>query len=469
MDKKTHLLFIPYTLTNGGGAEKILQLLVNSLPAEKYEVDIEEIEQFNKFLMLKDNVKLLQPFLSQKLPFKLFNELNYIMLLYWPSVIKNLYRLNSYDTVITFNYQLPSFLLPAFNHENKIAWFHGDLYDLEDREKKWEREKQKKVWEKADKIISISNKSFQSLKDIFPDFVNKAAIIHNGIDIKNILETGREKCDLPFKDIPYFCCIGRIDENKNFILAIRAVTELNKKGINCALVIAGEGNQKALLQKEAENLSISDKIYFAGFQTNPYKFINSSKALCLTSFSEGWPTVVMEAMALGKPFVTTPVSGASEELSDGGKCGLVSGYEVSEYASALQSLLQDEKLYKQMCSNCQNHVQEYSVENFQANFIRVLNTLKKQNYKSTKAKETILSIFSFFIYFFLLLFSAGEIIYRIQIIKKRIREKRIIKVFKNFIYLFGIIILLPFTCIIKTLCFPFFIRKIFIKSGKKCR
>ena len=121
-----------------------------------------------------------------------------------------------------------------------------------------------------------------------------------------------------------------------------------------------------------------------------------------------------------------------------------------------------------MCSNCLGHVKDYSVENFKANFINLLNTLKNHN-KDDKRNQSIKTALSFLIYFLLLIFSVGEIVYRIRIINSRIKEKRIIKALKNVIYLSGIIILLPFTFVLKILFFPFFIRKIFIKSGKKCR
>ncbi len=462
-----NLLFIPYTFTNGGGAEKILQILVNNLSKEKYKIDIQEVEQFNKFLEINDNVNLRMAFMNQNLPERSFNELNFILLTYFPTLLKNVFRLHNYEAIITFNYQLPSFMLPAFKNTKKIAWFHGDLYDLEEKDKLWERKKQEKVWHQADKIISISNKSKKSLFDIFPMFSGKCKIIHNGTDTKKILEKSNEDLDIPFTNIPYVVCVGRLDENKNFILAIKAIAELNKNGINCAIVLVGEGNQHEYLLRQAKELGINEKVFFAGFQTNPYKYIKNSRCLCVTSFSEGWPTVVMETMALGIPFVTTPVAGASDELSAGGKCGLVAGYNEKEYAAELKKLITDEKLYNEMSHNCLENVKEYSAEKYVQNFENLLNEIDSKSQK----KEYILisDFFSYIIYFLLFIFSIGEIIFRIKVICKRIKEKRKIKIFKNIIYLFGIFVTLPFTFVLKCLYYPFYIRKIIKKSGGKCR
>ena len=464
---KQKLLFLPYTFTNGGGAEKVLQILVNNLPAEKYDITIQEVEHFNKFLELNDNVNLRMAFMNQNSPEKSFNELNFILLSYFPSILKNIFNLYNYDAIITFNYQLPSFMLPAFRNVKKIAWFHGDLYDLKEQDKKWERKKQELVWKTADRIVTISNKSQQSLFELFPKFSDKCKIIHNGTDTKKIIEKSQEPVEIPFNNIPYVVCVGRLDENKNFILAIRAVAQLNKQGIECGIVLVGEGNQHEYLLQQTKDSGIQDKVFFAGFQTNPYKYIKNAKALCVTSLSEGWPTVVMETMALGIPFVTTPVAGASEELSAGGKCGLVAGYDENEYASQLQKLLNDEKLFAQMSANCIEHVKEYSAEKYVENFELLLNEIDTPENK-TKHK-LIPAVFSYLIYFILFVFSIGELIFRIQVIGKRIKEKRFIKIFKNIIYLFGIIILLPVTFIFKCLYFPFYIRKIIKKGGRKCR
>ncbi len=461
---KLNLLFIPYTFTNGGGAEKILQILVNNLSPDKYNIAVQEVEQFNKFLEVNKNININHAFFNQKLPFSSFNDLNYILLKYFPTILKNIYLLNNYDVIIIFNYQLPSFMLPAFKNQSEIAWFHGDLYDLEDKTKKWEKKKQSKVWNYANKIITISNKSYNSLKDLFPEYISKTKIIHNGIDISKINEAGKEEISLNNINEPLIVCVGRLDQNKNFSLAINAVSELHKQNIKCKLLIVGEGEQKDLLENLAKELGVSDNIIFAGFQTNPYKYISKSKILCVTSFSEGWPTVVMESMSLGIPFVTTPVSGASEELCDNGNCGIVSTFDSKDFALSLKSLLTDEKLYARMSKNCIEHVKEYSVEKYIENFDNLIAELNPA--KIEIKKRPIKTIISFFVYFILYIFSAGEIINRLEIIIKRIKEKRIIKIIKNFIYLAGIIILMPLASILKCLCFPFFIHTIKSKDGK---
>ena len=374
---KIKLLFIPYTMTNGGGAEKVLSLLVNNLDSEKYDIRIQEVQRYENTINLNKNIKMGDTFFDNGKSFQIRMKRRCFLFLlcHVPFVLKRLFNLQGYDVVISFNYQLPSFMLPAFKKEKKIAWFHGDIYDLNEAEKIKAKEKQRKAWQTADAIVTISNKSLHSLEVLFPEFMNKAKIIHNGVNLENAIKLSKENCDFNFGTIPTFICLGRFDKNKNFSLVIDSVSALKKRGIECQLILLGEGEKEVELKKQVKTLELSERVFFLGYQTNPYSYIARSKVLCISSYSEGFPTVALEAMALGIPFVTTPVSGASEELSDNEKCGLVSDRNAEEYADKLQKLLTDSELYEQMSKNCLEHVKDYSVEQYVSAFEKLLSDL----------------------------------------------------------------------------------------------
>ena len=363
-------------MTNGGGAEKVLALLVNNLDSEKYDIRVQEVHQYFNEISLAPHVKLGKPFINNKKDFlsKVSHRVTLFLLEHFPIVLKKIYKLDC-DVVIPFNYQLPSFMLPAFKKEKKIAWFHGDIYDLNEAEKIKAKEKQRKAWQTADAIVTISNKSLHSIEVLFPEFMNKAKIIHNGVNLENAIKLSKENCDFNFGTIPTFICLGRFDKNKNFSLVIDSVSALKKRGIECQLILLGEGEKEVELKKQVKTLELSERVFFLGYQRNPYSYIARSKVLCISSYSEGFPTVALEAMALGIPFVTTPVSGASEELSDNEKCGLVSDWNAEEYADKLQKLLTDSELYEQMSKNCLEHVKDYSGEQYVSAFEKLLSDL----------------------------------------------------------------------------------------------
>lgn len=361
-------------MTNGGGAEKVLALLVNNLDSEKYDIRVQEVHQYFNEISLAPHVKLGKPFINNKKDFlsKVSHRVTLFLLEHFPIVLKKIYKLDC-DVVIPFNYQLPSFMLPAFKKEKKIAWFHTDIFDLD--KMKIDKERQRKAWKKADTIVTISNNSLRSLSIIFPELMPKVRIIRNGINCDDIRKKSKDFCDFNFGNVPTFVCVGRLDENKNFSLVIQAVSVLKKRGIECKLILLGQGEKESYLKKQAETLGISDSVFFLGYQLNPYSYIARSKALCISSYSEGFPTVALETMALGIPFVTTKVSGASEELSDNERCGLVSDWNAEEYADKLQRLLTDSKLYGHMSKNCLEKVKDYSVEHYVSSFEKLLSDL----------------------------------------------------------------------------------------------
>jgi glycosyltransferase involved in cell wall biosynthesis len=385
------LLFITYTHSNGGGAENVLTTLVNHLDPVKYKIDIIEVNQFFiKTEPLNKEIRLLSPMVKAN---NILNTTIHYILYEKPEIIKHLFQLYSYDVIITWNYQLPSFCLRSFENEIKIAWFHGAIYDFLsdaiDARPARHRQLQLRTWETADRIVTISKKSLQSLKDIFPELSDKAEIINNCFDISKIqkLSIMNLKIKLPPNTQNIILGVGRIDNNKNLKLLLHAVINVINSGINCFLIILGDGELLNELQEIASQENIKDFVFFAGYQQNPYPYFKLSKLVCLTSFSEGFPTVIVEGMLLGKPFVTTPVSGASDELADNGKCGLVSDWNVDEYANSIKKLLTDQDLYEEMSEKCIEKAKEYSVENTVNKFDSLIENLQNNNISKNKAVD----------------------------------------------------------------------------------
>lgn len=366
--KKIKLLFITYTHSNGGGAEAVLTTLVNNLDSEKYDISIFEIVNYNvKKEPLNPNINFFGSLFSPSDSQHLRDTWTYV-LEHHPQIIRSLKGLDA-DVIITWNYQKPSFMLPAFPDRKTIAWFHGAIYDLDlyvdDKPVfPYYNDLQKKAWSTAEKIITISKSSLCSLEKVFPEYMIKAGIIYNGSQPEAIIKKASLPLthDLSLYDFPFLICIGRLDENKNFSLVIKSIAILNKRGVRCGLLILGDGEERIRLELLAEKEGIKDKVLFLGYQQNPMPYLARALILCISSLAEGFPTVAVEAMTLGKPFVTTPVSGASEELADGGSCGLVADWNVDDYAEKINMLLTNENMYNAMSKNCVKRVQDFSIQ-----------------------------------------------------------------------------------------------------------
>ena len=383
-NKKIKLLFITYTHSNGGGAEKVLTTLVNNLDSEKYDVSIFEIVGYNvKVEPIHANITLLSPLYRYNDRDYKIKVLDYI-LERKPEIIRALNDFSLYDVIITWNYQLPSFMLPAFSDKKTVGWFHGAIDDLnisnDSYVVKHKYDLQKNAWKYADKVVTISYKSLQSLKIVFPEYMHKAQIIHNMFDPETITIKTAEKIEDIYVNcrIPIIVCAGRLDKNKNFSLVIKAVAKLRDKRICCNLLLIGDGEEKNNLIRLANELHVTDIVGFLGYKQNPFPYISRADILCISSLSEGWGMTACEAMALGKPFVTTPVAGASEELADGGKCGLVADWNADDYAEKIKTLLTDKALYDRMSENCIKKIKEFSVENTVQQFDNLIASLPEK-------------------------------------------------------------------------------------------
>ncbi len=110
--------------------------------------------------------------------------------------------------------------------------------------------------------------------------------------------------------------VGRLDENKNLSLLLRALARLHPRFPDFRLIVVGDGPQRDQLVEEADNLGLRSSVRFLGSQSDVEPLIAAFDVLCLPSRSEGMPNVLMEAGALGTPVVATNVGGVPEIVSD---------------------------------------------------------------------------------------------------------------------------------------------------------
>ena len=125
---------------------------------------------------------------------------------------------------------------------------------------------------------------------------------------------------------------------------IRIQKRLIEEGYKTHLCIFGEGNQKAELEKFADNYGIADSVTFFGYQTNPYKYVKRCSLFVCASHSEGFSTATTEALILGTPVVTTLVSGMKELLGENNEWGIVTENNEEALYQGMKQLIDDPKL-----------------------------------------------------------------------------------------------------------------------------
>jgi glycosyltransferase involved in cell wall biosynthesis len=189
-----------------------------------------------------------------------------------------------------------------------------------------------------------------------PESRSKIFRVYNGIDLSRFPRRdmllhvpGRAK-GRPSKI--RFLSVGRLVPFKGFDILIDACAELQKRGIDFACEIIGDGALREELEERASRQNLGERIHFAGEQSQNYvqATLRDCDVFVLASApddrgaSDVFPTVIAEAMATGKPVVSTTVAGIPELVANGETGLLVPPRDARALADAMEQLARDENL-----------------------------------------------------------------------------------------------------------------------------
>jgi glycosyltransferase involved in cell wall biosynthesis len=151
-------------------------------------------------------------------------------------------------------------------------------------------------------------------------------------------------CTFPLTSVPAnrrLVCVGRLCEQKGQLLLIEAARRLEAQGVKFELVLVGDGELRAEIETLIACNNLQDKIRITGRVSSNqlYDEILSARALVLPSFAEGLPMVLMEAMALKRPVISTFVAGIPELVHSGEHGWLVPAGDVETLVQAMQACL----------------------------------------------------------------------------------------------------------------------------------
>ena len=141
--------------------------------------------------------------------------------------------------------------------------------------------------------------------------------------------------------LPRLVCVGRLCEQKGQLLLIEAARLLAARGVEFELVLAGEGEMRPETEALIEKFGLSDRVRITGWisAASVRSEILAARGLVLPSFAEGLPVVIMEAMALRRPVLTTYVAGIPELVQPGESGWLVPAGSLDELASAMEAFV----------------------------------------------------------------------------------------------------------------------------------
>ncbi len=188
-----------------------------------------------------------------------------------------------------------------------------------------------------------------------PDNWHKLHIVHCGVEL-GLFEMKKHEgrgTRLLF--------VGRLAEQKGLPILLDALAKVE----GATLDIAGDGPERKMLEEKVNELNIYDRVRILGYQSQPQvrALLRQADVFVMSSFAEGLPVVIMEAMAAGVPVVATWVAGVPEIVRDKHNGLLIPPGDATALAQAIRRLLNDPDLRNQFASAGREKIeQDFNIE-----------------------------------------------------------------------------------------------------------
>lgn len=348
----------------GGGAEVVLQTVLNNIDIKKYNITLYSMhrENIDKNIYKNDfNYKVL--FDNKQGNFSdIYKFYIRIKGLIFKKCSSNLfYRLfirGNYDVEIAFiEGESTKVVSGSKNRKSKkIAWVHIDL-----EKNPWTSFLYKGIADETkhydcfDKIVCVSNATKEAFCRKYKTKNAKVVTHYNPINVDLIRRKSRESIDVScfLHENVEIIAVGRLVKQKGFDRLLKASNLLIQSGCKFHLHIIGDGEEKINLSKYISNNNLEKSITLHGYQDNPYKYMKHCDILICSSRAEGYSLVIAEAMILGLAIITTKCSGPCE-LVDNGEYGVLVENSTEGIFKGLERLIKNKAdliMYKKLAQN----------------------------------------------------------------------------------------------------------------------
>lgn len=329
---------------NGGGAEKLLlEFIIFLHKHTNYEIHL--LLTYYTGVYLED----IPDYVNQQFIFEKKSPENEEKIRSEAAKISKKYIYDIYDCAIAFLEGSSTKLLAYadISDDLKYAWVHIDLEQRHYTEPLYvDIQEERACYRRFHKIAAVSKGVLDAFLQVFgSDFCDKLQILYNPINVADITKKAQENCIT----YPHFtiCSIGRLTTQKGFDRLIQSAAELKLLGYNFSVIILGDGVRKQELSILINKYKLENNVFLHGFVKNPYPYLAASDLYVCSSRTEGYCLAVCEAIALGKPVISTKCTGVPEifELCN---CGVIVPNDTESITAGIRKCLDNHAYFHEI-------------------------------------------------------------------------------------------------------------------------
>lgn len=358
-----------------GGCEKALISMLENLPREGYEYTLFLLEKEGELLndipkwiniktipfIDKDYKQIIIHYMKSFKFLRVITSIFYIILQFKSNYYGQFYYRSKILPTIKENYDLAiSYCFPGqfsdwyvannVKSKKKVVWIHSDISKfLGINNFAYE-----KMYKKYDNIFCVSKECKKVFLDKFPSAIDKTDVFYNIISKQKLIELAT--LDNGFSD-DYegirILTVGRLDEAKGQDFIPNILFRLKNEGYDIKWYCIGDGDLKAILEKQIEEKGLQENLILLGSKKNPYPYIRDCDVYVQTSRYEAYCISICEARCFNKPIVSTDFTGIKDQIKNN-ENGLIAGISEDEIYEELKKLLDSEYMRKKFILNLKN-------------------------------------------------------------------------------------------------------------------
>ena len=350
----------------GGGAERVMINLSRKLSREKFDLSFIFFNTEGEYVdLIPKDIALVDLKMKLPGPYELTNP-------FWIFKLSVALRKAKPQVIFcTLGYtNLMVILAKLLAHiPSKLIIRETTIKSQELKNDKWHTAKKlvyKCLYHLADCIVSPTSAAAEDLTSFFGISPDRLKVIANFVETEFIDQKLSEPWPEPLKNLkrdkPVVISVGRLSPVKGITSGIKAFCKAQKES-PCYYWIVGQGPDADNLKRIAEEYHIADRIFFLGFQANPYLFMAQADIFLLPSRFEGFPNSLLEAMYCKVPGIVTKHNSSVDQYFSNGADGFqVNVDDIDAMANAIEKLVKNNTIRKRMGAQAGESVKKFKLE-----------------------------------------------------------------------------------------------------------